>query len=58
MTEYLSMEQASHLTGLHPDYLGQLAREGKLKAEKRGHDWIMTKEALDEFLSQRDNHTA
>jgi hypothetical protein len=40
------MGEAGQLTGYHPDYLGFLARVGKLNATKIGRNWVTSKEAL------------
>ncbi len=50
--EVLSMHQASKMTGYHQDYLGQLARGGKLEAHKVGRNWFTTKYAIDKFLGR------
>ncbi|HYC79608.1 MAG TPA: hypothetical protein VEC17_01120 [Candidatus Binatia bacterium] len=50
--EFLSMHQASKMTGYHQDYLGQLARSGKLEARKVGRNWFTTKYAIDKMLGR------
>jgi hypothetical protein len=50
--EVLSMHQASKMTGYHQDYLGQLARSGKLEAHKVGRNWFTTKYAVEVFLGR------
>jgi fibronectin-binding autotransporter adhesin len=42
----LSLAQAAQITGYHQDYLGQLARTGKLPAQKIGRNWVTTIEAV------------
>lgn len=37
------------------DYLGQLARKGKLEATKRGQYWYATKEAVQQYLAEARN---
>lgn len=32
--KYVSLKQASKISGYHPDYIGHLAREGKLESKK------------------------
>src|SRR5579872_7343730 len=49
---FLSLSEASGLTGYHPDYLGFLARTGKLQAQKIGRNWVTTKFAVDELMKQ------
>ena len=48
-TNFISLSEASKLTGYHPDYLGFLCRTGKLKGFKIGRNWVTTKSGLDEF---------
>jgi hypothetical protein len=43
---FLSLAQAAEITGYHQDYLGQLARAGKLPAQKIGRNWVTTIEAV------------
>ena len=43
------MAEAAKLTGYNQDYLGQLARSGKLKAKKIGRNWITTLEAINKI---------
>jgi hypothetical protein len=48
----LSLHEASKMTGYHQDYLGQVARAGKLEAKKVGRNWFTTKLAIDKFLGR------
>ncbi|MBI4363708.1 MAG: hypothetical protein HY545_02560, partial [Candidatus Doudnabacteria bacterium] len=48
---FLSLAEASALTGYHQDYLGFLARTGKLDAQKIGRNWVTTKKAIDKLLN-------
>ncbi len=50
--EYFPMHQAAKMTGYHQDYLGQLARGGKLEAVKVGRNWFTTKLAIDKMLGR------
>src|SRR5579872_3496870 len=54
---FLSLSEASGLTGYNPDYLGFLARTGKLQAQKIGRNWVTTKKAVDELLKQGNGRT-
>ncbi len=51
--EYLSLKEASELTGYSSDYVGQLIRSGKIQGKQiYSHvSWVTTKEALDEYMS-------
>lgn len=48
----LSFSEASRISGYNPDYLGSLARIGKLRAERIGRNWVISESALRDFLSQ------
>jgi fibronectin-binding autotransporter adhesin len=48
---FLSLAEASKITGYHQDYLGFLARTGKLSAQKIGRNWVTTQNALDELMA-------
>ncbi len=50
--EFISLARAAKLTGYHPDYLGQLARSGKLDSKKIGRNWVTTKLSIDRFLGR------
>ena len=49
---FLSLAQASEITGYHQDYLSALARSGKLSATKIGRNWVVSQQALDKLLSE------
>jgi hypothetical protein len=49
---FLSLHQAAKMTGYHQDYLGQMARSGKLEARKVGRNWQTTKLAIDKMLGR------
>lgn len=51
-TVFLSLHQAAKMTGYHQDYLGQMARSGKLEARKVGRNWQTTKHAIDKMLGR------
>ena len=51
---FLSLAQAAVITGYHQDYLGQLARAGKLPAQKIGRNWVTTIEAVYKLKEGQD----
>ena len=54
MPEWITTEEAAEQSGFHPEYIRQLARSGKIGAEKRGgRDWWIDKDKLREFLLRR-----
>jgi excisionase family DNA binding protein len=44
--KYISSKRASEITGYTKDYVGQLARGGKISAERVGRAWYIDEEAL------------
>ncbi|GAC1413991.1 MAG: hypothetical protein NVSMB66_6860 [Candidatus Doudnabacteria bacterium] len=55
-SNFISLQEASEATGYHQDYLGSLARNGKLNAQKIGRNWVTTNEAIEELLKHGSNH--
>ncbi|MDE2312126.1 MAG: hypothetical protein KGJ93_03520, partial [Patescibacteria group bacterium] len=55
---FLSLAEASKLTGYHQDYLSFLCRTGKLKGFKIGRNWTTTKQALSDFQKAYKNGVA
>ena len=54
MPEWLTIEETSEHTGFHPEYIRDLARKGKIGAEKRGgRDWWIDRDKLEEFMRNR-----
>ena len=53
----ISLSQAAAMTPYSAEYLGLLARKGKLRAVKLGRDWLTTKEDIRQYLeTQRKKH--
>jgi excisionase family DNA binding protein len=48
----LSLAEAAKLTPYTKEYLGLLARQGKIGATKIGKDWRVTPKALKEYMSK------
>ncbi len=47
--EYISLFEAAKISGYAQDYLSLLCRQGKLKGEKIGRNWVTTYQWLDEY---------
>src|SRR6056297_521017 len=47
--EYYTVQQIAQLLDLHEKTIQRYIREGKIKAQKMGKSWRVTKENLDEF---------
>lgn len=47
---YISAKRAAKKYGYHADYIGQLARGGKVKAQKVGRSWYVAEDSLATYL--------
>ena len=47
---WLTVEQASELTGYNAEYIRRLIREGRLKAQKFGPVWQVDKRSIISYL--------
>ncbi|MAZ67404.1 hypothetical protein CL652_01385 [bacterium] len=52
--EYVATSRGAELTGYAQDYVGQLARNGEIKARKVGRRWFVGKESLVEHKKHND----
>lgn len=52
--EYISASRASKLTGYNQDYVGQLARGGKIPSRQIGNRWYIDREALVQHKREKD----
>ena len=52
-TRLISLPEAAELYGFNQRYLGELARKGRLKAQKVGDLWVTTPQAVEEYISSR-----
>ena len=51
-TKFISLAEAAKMTKYKQDYLGLLCRQGKLKGEKFGRNWVTTKEWVLEYVKK------
>ena len=52
--EYVSVEEASKITGYAITYIRQLLRENKIEAEKKGTMWWINLDSLKEYKTEMD----
>ena len=52
--DYVSAARGAKLTGYHQDYVGQLARTGKVESRQVGSRWFIAREALISHKKQKD----
>ena len=49
----ISLPEAAEIYGFHSEYLGNLARKGRLKAQKIGGRWVTTPQDVENFIRSR-----
>ncbi len=52
--EHISASRASKITGYNQDYVGQLARAGKIPSRQIGNRWYVDREALIQHKAEKD----
>src|SRR3989338_7344820 len=52
--DYVSAARAAHITGYHPDYVGQLARSGKILSRQIGNRWYVDRDQIVSHKSEKD----
>ena len=52
--ELITLQEAAEYAGLSRNSLLAYAKNGRLKAKKRGWMWFTTQAAIDEYLASRD----
>lgn len=52
--DYISASRASKLTGYNQDYVGQLARGGKIPSRQIGNRWYVDRDALTAHKAEKD----
>lgn len=53
--DYISAARASKITGYNPDYIGQLARGGKVLSRQIGNRWYVERAGLVAHKNQKDS---
>ena len=52
-TRLISLSEAAELYGFSPGYLNNLARRGRLKAQKIGGTWVTTPDDVESYIRSR-----
>ncbi len=52
--EYVSAARASQTTGYHQDYVGQLARSGKILSKQVGNRWYVERHGIAQHKKEKD----
>jgi len=54
--QFISLRQASKISGYHPDYLSQLIRKGKIRAIRIGRNWFVPEQEIKNFSSDKASY--
>ena len=49
--KYITLREASKISGYNPDYMGYLIRTGKMNGKKFGRNWMTTKDDVNYYMS-------
>jgi len=52
--DWITMAEAVTISGYHPKHLGRLIRAGKIKAQKWGRDWQISRASLLAYLQKTE----
>ncbi len=52
LDELIPLRKAAKISGLSPDHLRRLVREGELWGTKIGRNWVTTEQAVREYLAR------
>jgi len=47
---WITTQEAVQISGYHPEYVRKLARQGRIGAVRKGRDWWIDRDALQEYL--------
>ena len=50
-TTWITLAQAAEISGLSHSHLRLLARQGKIKSQKLGRDWLTTEDAVRAYMA-------
>lgn len=54
MDDWITTTEATRLSGYHPYYLRELIRTGKVKAQKWGRDWQVSRKSLTAYIHEAE----
>ena len=50
--EWLTVHDAAKLSGYNPDYIRELIRQGRIKAQKFSIVWMVSRDSFSEYLKK------
>jgi hypothetical protein len=57
-TRLISLPEAAELYGFNAQYLSQLAKKGRLQAQKIGGGWLTTPQNVEDYIDSRQKRGA
>jgi excisionase family DNA binding protein len=54
MSDWITTKEAAELSGYTPDYLRELIRESKVKAQKWTREWQVSRKSLLAYLKEQE----
>ena len=54
----ISLPEAAQIYGFNPRYLAELAKKGRLQAQKIGNSWVTTPEQIETYIRSRQKRGA
>jgi excisionase family DNA binding protein len=51
-TEWITTKEAAEMTDYHIKYIRHLVREGKIEGAKRGRDWWIDKDSVEDYIEK------
>ena len=52
--DFMTIEEATAMSGYTEQYLRRMSRAGKIEAIKRGHFWLVNKHSLEAYMARAD----
>lgn len=53
-TDWITTKEAAQLSGYHSEYLRELIRAGRIKAQKWASDWQVSRKSLSAYLKEQE----
>lgn len=57
-TRLISLPEAAEIYGFNPRYLAELAKKGRLSAQKIGNSWVTTPQDVEAYIRSRQRRGA
>lgn len=54
LSDYVTTKEAAELLGVDRTHINRLLRENRLRGQKLGHEWIIFRPSLTEYLQTKD----